>query len=193
MKKLAIVFIFFTVATHAQTSDDTVTDNVRQKFKTGLGIAFTSNEAMWGYSLHSEYHYFLNGNVSVATGLAVMHFRDDTEKVLKNTQIESLELGVYFHFLKNEDLSFHLGGGGNLRYFHWGLATSVTDTYTFDGEVIPMGSKKSINRFTAGYSVNAGFSFRLGDKMRLLFQEQLQNDKKDNITWDSRIGVLIKF
>lgn len=193
MKKITFILLLFSFASQAQSPYDNLTSS-RQKFKTGVGVAFSSTEAMWGYSMHSEYNYFLNKNISLTSGLAVMQFRDDTPDVLKNAQVESLEIGVALHLLENEDLSFHIGGGGNLRYFHWGIAVPVNSpVHTFDGEVIHSGTKKTLDQLTAGYSLNAAFGLKITPKMRLLFQEQLQNDKKNNITWDSRLALLFKF
>ncbi len=196
MKRTFFLFLLFSITATYSASALSPYRGVtasRHQIKTGMGIAFSSTESMWGYSMHSEYNYHLNKNISLATGLAVLHFRDDTPQVLKNNQVESLEVGVYTHFLQTESLSFHLGGGGNLRYFHWALSTPVTESYSFNGSIISPGSNKTLNQFTVGYSLSAGFGLRLNDKMRLIFQEQLQNDNKQNITWDSRISLLVKF
>jgi len=193
MKKIILTAAFFmvTFALMAQTPYGNVTQR-NYNIKTGFGIAFLSTESMWGYSLNSEYNHFVNKNLSLFSGVGVMHFREDTPELLKNAQVEMLELGINAHFLQNESLSFHIGGGGNLRYFHWGLATSPTRTHEFDGTIVPMGDKRTVNQFTAGYSLNAGFGLMLNDNMRLLFQEHLQNGSKQNLTWDSRILLMIK-
>lgn len=192
MKKIILFCLLVPFQVMAQSPYEDITEISRNHLMTGAGIAFTGTEAMWGYSMFTEYNYYLNKNISISSGLAVMHFWDDSPKVMKNAQVESLELGINFHLLPDEKVSFHMGGGGNLRFFHWGIATSPTGTYDFNGLFISTGDKKAVNQFTAGYTISAGFGIPISGKTRMVFREQLQNDKKKNATWDSRIALVFK-
>jgi hypothetical protein len=167
--------------------------NTRNKINSGIGIAFTGSDAMWGYSMHTTWHYFLNENISLAPGLAVMHFRDDSENVLRTAQAEMLDIGVYIHLMPRRPLSFEFGGGGNLRYFHWAVATTLAESYTFDGQLVRAGSKEVFDHFTGGYFVSAGFGYQISPSFELFFNEMLQNDGLNNVTWDSRLGLRIQF
>lgn len=176
----------------AQTPYEDITDS-RQDIQAGTGIAFTGKDAAWGYSMHASYHYYLTENFSFGTGLAVMHFRDNEEDVLRMAQAEMLEAGLVLHLMPMQPLSFELGGGGNLRYFHWGIATNPGGSYTFDNTLVRAGNKEVFDHFTGGYFLSAGFSYRLTTTMKLFFREMLQNDSKNNTTWDSRLGLKIRF
>jgi hypothetical protein len=190
MRNLLIVLLL--TGSQALAQQPGYMSDSREKLKTGIGVAFTGTDAMWGYSMNTAYHYYLNQNISIAPGLSVMHFRDDQENVLRTAQAEAIDLGVYFHLMAREQLSFELGAGGNLRYFHWGIATTLAESYTFDDQLIRAGSKATFDHFTGGYFLSAGFGYRINPKLRLLFAEVLQNDPKGNVTWDSRISLLIQ-
>jgi hypothetical protein len=163
-----------------------------KELKNGIGIAFTGTESMWGYSLYSEFHFYPSPIVSIAPALVSMHFREDTKEVMKTAQVESLELTFYLHLLKEEKVSFVIGGGGNLRYFHWGIAPGLMNGYEFDGQSLSPGEKGFFHQFTAGYSLTAGFSYQISPRVDLGFQEMVQNNRKSNITWDSRLSVIVK-
>ncbi len=167
--------------------------NSRQDIQTGVGVAFTGTDAAWGYSMHASYHYYLTENFSLGSGLAVMHFRDNEDDVLRTAQAEMLDAGGFLHLMPTQPLSFELGAGGTLRYFHWGIATNPGGSYTFDETLIRAGNKQVFDYFTGGYFLSAGFSYYLCPAMRLFFKEVLQNDSRNNTTWDSRIGLKIRF
>jgi len=190
MKKLLIALLLMGSQVMAQQAD--YMPESREKLKTGIGMAFTGTDAMWGYSMNTAYHYYLNQNMSIAPGLSVMHFRDDQENVLRTAQAEAVDLGFYLHLMARQPLSFEFGAGGNLRFFHWGIATNLAESYTFDETLIRAGSKRTFDHFTGGYFLSAGFSYRLNNNLRLLFSEVLQNDAKNNVTWDSRISLQIQ-
>lgn len=193
MKKWVLILVLVWPAIMAgQTPYNDIVDS-RQDIQTGIGIAFTGTDEAWGYSMHASYHYYLTESVSFGSGLAVMHFRDDEEDVLRTAQAEMLDAGVFLHLMASQPLSFELGGGGNLRYFHWGVATNPGGSYTFDETVINAGNKQVFDHFTGGYFLSAGFNYRLGPAIHLFFREVLQNDSKNNITWDSRLGLKIRF
>lgn len=187
-----MIMLFWPAFMLAQTPYEDITDS-RQDIQAGAGIAFTGKDAAWGYSMHASYHYYLTENLSFGTGLAVMHFRDNEEDVLRMAQAEMLEAGLVLHLMPMQPLSFELGGGGNLRYFHWGIATNPGGSYTFDNTLVRAGNKEVFDHFTGGYFLSAGFSYRLTTTMKLFFREMLQNDSKNNTTWDSRLGLKIRF
>lgn len=190
MKKIVLILLIYSGLVSAQTPYAERSEP-QQKIKTGVGIAFTGEDAMWGYSMFTQYHYFLNSNISIAPGLVVSHFRDDQEHVLRNAQAEALELAVHFHMLESETISFEIGGGANLRYFHWSVATDLSESYTFDDQLIRAGDKATFDHFTAGYQLSVGFGYWINENLRLHFVEVLQNDNRSNTTWDSRIGLMI--
>lgn len=187
-----IVLLLLSSSLAAQTPYNDIVDS-RHKLNSGFGIAFTGQDAMWGYSMHSTWHYLLNQNISIAPGISVMHFRDDAENVLRTAQAEMIDMGIYLHLMARQPLSFEVGGGGNLRYFHWGIATNLSESYTFDGNLVRAGSKAAFDHFTAGYFLSAGFGYQITPAFEIRFSEMLQNDGRNNVTWDSRLGLRIQF
>ncbi|MEA3505052.1 MAG: hypothetical protein U9R32_07635 [Bacteroidota bacterium] len=164
-----------------------------QQVKSGIGITFTGTGDMMGTSLFTEYHYFLNNYASLSSALSFKFFKDDSDGLLINEHMKDVELGAYLHPLHGDDFSFFFGGGVMLREFYFSVATDPVTNYQFDDTYVPTASSYSTTQYGIGYSVCAGFSFKLKQDIDFTFQEKLQNDTNGNITWDSQIGVIFSF